>query len=180
MPNHDTNKSVPNVSANSDAPAQPRLPPARVRVRKPSAEAVVIAPTPQPPKRDYEVGYGKPPKHTQFKPGNRANPRGRPKESKNFKTIVGEELSQPVSARLSGRSVTMDVRRASTKAMIQKALAGNLQAWLALVKMEADAAPADVASKPATSEPLSPEVKRLLDQFLSELEGEGDKSGGRS
>jgi hypothetical protein len=28
---------------------------------------------------DYEVGYKKPPRHSQFKPGNRANPHGRGK-----------------------------------------------------------------------------------------------------
>ena len=27
---------------------------------------------------DYEVGYGKPPKHTQFKRGQSGNPNGRP------------------------------------------------------------------------------------------------------
>ena len=33
------------------------------------------------PKSGYTVGYGKPPLHTRFKPGNRANPRGRPRRS---------------------------------------------------------------------------------------------------
>ena len=28
---------------------------------------------------DYEIGYKKPPRHSQFKPGNRANPHGRGK-----------------------------------------------------------------------------------------------------
>jgi len=28
---------------------------------------------------DYEVGYKKPPRHSQFKPGNRGNPKGRGK-----------------------------------------------------------------------------------------------------
>ena len=30
-----------------------------------------------------EVGYGKPPKHSQFKPGQSGNPQGRPKGSRN-------------------------------------------------------------------------------------------------
>ena len=29
---------------------------------------------------DYKVGYKKPPRHSQFKPGNRANPHGRGKQ----------------------------------------------------------------------------------------------------
>lgn len=36
----------------------------------------------RPPASDYEVGYGKPPQQTRFKPGQSGNPRGRPKGAK--------------------------------------------------------------------------------------------------
>jgi hypothetical protein len=36
---------------------------------------------------DYEIGYGKPPKHSQFKKGVCANPRGRPRRRD---TQIGE------------------------------------------------------------------------------------------
>ena len=42
---------------------------------------------------NYIVGYGKPPDHTQFKPGQSGNPHGRRKGSKNYRTIVGEIMS---------------------------------------------------------------------------------------
>jgi len=47
-------------------------------------------------KRDYEVGYGKPPRHTQFKKGQSGNPRGRPSGSKNLSTLVIEALNELV------------------------------------------------------------------------------------
>jgi len=46
--------------------------------------------------RDYQVGYGKPPRHTRFKRGQSGNPRGRPRESKNLPTLLAEALNQRV------------------------------------------------------------------------------------
>ena len=41
----------------------------------------------------HAVGFGKPPMHTRFKPGQSGNPRGRPKHSRNLKTIIQEVLT---------------------------------------------------------------------------------------
>jgi hypothetical protein len=56
----------------------------------PSNSAVAEAP--------YDVGYGKPPKHTQFKPGHSGNPRGRRRGQQNFKTVIKQG---PISSRRS-------------------------------------------------------------------------------
>src|SRR4029078_7462453 len=39
----------------------------------------------------YDVGYGKPPAETRFKPGQSGNPRGRPKGAKNKLPALNEE-----------------------------------------------------------------------------------------
>jgi hypothetical protein len=44
----------------------------------------------------YQVGYGKPPKHTQFKLGESGNPQGRSKGTKNLKTDLAEELCEKI------------------------------------------------------------------------------------
>ena len=41
-----------------------------------------------PPSRDYDVGYGKPPASTRFKPGQSGNPKGRPKGALNRKLTL--------------------------------------------------------------------------------------------
>ncbi len=47
-------------------------------------------------KRDYEVGYGKPPRQTRFEKGQSGNPRGRPGGSKNLSTLLREALNELV------------------------------------------------------------------------------------
>ena len=44
----------------------------------------------------YEIGYKKPPKHSQFKKGQIANPLGRPRGAKSLSTLVDEALSAQI------------------------------------------------------------------------------------
>ena len=46
-------------------------------------EVTAQAEQPTTAPKQYEVGYGKPPKSTQFKPGRSGNPKGRTKGSRN-------------------------------------------------------------------------------------------------
>lgn len=54
-------------------------------------------------RKEYEVGWKKPPKEHQFKSGNNANPRGRPKGSKNLATKIAEALNQKISVLRHGK-----------------------------------------------------------------------------
>jgi len=55
------------------------------------------------PRGDYEVGKGRQPKHSRFKPGQSGNPKGRPKHAKNAKTILKQINEEPVAVRHGGR-----------------------------------------------------------------------------
>lgn len=59
--------------------------------------------------KDYEVGYGRPPRHTQFKKGKSGNPKGRPKASKNVGSMLEEIFFRkiPISDGGVRREVTM-------------------------------------------------------------------------
>ena len=77
---------------------------------------------------DYEVGYGKPPKHTRFQPGQSGNPRGRPKRTKNLKTDLMEELGEKIVVREGGRPQKVSKQRALLKSVVNRAIQGDARA----------------------------------------------------
>jgi hypothetical protein len=84
---------------------------------------------------DYEVGYGKPPKHTRFKPGQSGNPRGRPKGTKNLKTDLMEELGEKILIREGDHARQVSKQRALVKALLTRALKGDVRAANLLLSM---------------------------------------------
>jgi hypothetical protein len=83
--------------------------------------------------RDYDVGYGKPPKTTRFQKGQSGNPKGRPKGSKNLSTLLEEELEQPVLITENGRRKKITKRRASMKQLVNRAASGEHRALQILI-----------------------------------------------
>lgn len=83
----------------------------------------------------YTVGYRKPPVHTRFRPGRSGNPKGRPKQSRNFKTELVEELFERVLVKEGGRAKKVTKQRAMLKAMSAKAMSGNVSAFLSIVNL---------------------------------------------
>lgn len=51
---------------------------------------------------EYKVGYGKPPKHTQFRKGQSPNPNGRPKYRKAVATIAQDMLNEKIDVKVNG------------------------------------------------------------------------------
>jgi hypothetical protein len=78
--------------------------------------------------RDYDVGYGKPPRHTRFKKGRSGNPKGRPKGAKNSTTLLNEALSEPVVITHNGRRKTVSKKQAIMMQIVNKAASGDHRA----------------------------------------------------
>ncbi|MCW3476405.1 DUF5681 domain-containing protein [Limobrevibacterium gyesilva] len=85
--------------------------------------------------RDYAVGRGRPPRHTQFKKGQSGNPAGRPKGARNLRAEMLQELLSDVTARENGRSIKVSKTRLIAKALIAKAAAGDMKAAALLLDL---------------------------------------------
>ena len=79
-------------------------------------------------KRDYEIGYGRPPKSTRWKPGQSGNPLGRKKGSKNNSSLWREVMEEKVEITEGGRLRRISVREAAMRVVRNKALKGDLKA----------------------------------------------------
>ncbi len=77
---------------------------------------------------DYEVGYGKPPKHSRFSKGQSGNARGRKKGSRNFQTDLEEVLEARVSIKENGHARKVTSQQAALRRLREKALAGDPRA----------------------------------------------------
>ena len=88
---------------------------------------------------DNEVGYKKPPCHSQFRPGNRANPHGRGKrEQRTEAEIVHEIMTQRVTFVEGGKSKRAPRITLMIKSLGAAALKGDFGAAEALLKIRKD------------------------------------------
>ena len=123
----------------------------------------------QKPRGDYEVGYGRPPVATRFKPGQCANPKGRPKGSKNLATIAREKLDAKVKVREGGRDRLMSKREIGVTKLVNKfAETGDLKILLALAKLaeETDGPAAHARAVVPVEEREEASNAAILDWFL--------------
>ena len=77
---------------------------------------------------DYEVGYGKPPRHTRFELGRSGNPRGRPGGSKNLSTLLREALKEPVIVVENGRRRKITKRQAIITQLVNQSAKADWRA----------------------------------------------------
>jgi len=112
----------------------------------------------------YEVGYKKPPKHTQFKKGQSGNKRGRPKHRvklSDFEEAFDKALSAYITVSENGTVHQIKKLHALATQTVNKALKGNHQATNLVLSMFARRETAASGEQP---------MGQTDDEFKSELE----------
>jgi hypothetical protein len=99
------------------------------------------SPTPQPSAdlslesepRSFAVGYGRPPVHSRFKPGQSGNRKGRAKQSRNMRTIVQQVLNEDMQIREGGRVRRMSAMEALVRTTLTRSFKGDPKALVSLI-----------------------------------------------
>jgi hypothetical protein len=85
---------------------------------------------------DYDIGYRKPPKKSQFKPGISGNLKGRPKRGPStIAKIIHSVLSAPIEYREKGRIKAASRHELSVKMLVERAIKGEVVAAELLLKV---------------------------------------------
>lgn len=82
-----------------------------------------------------DVGYKKPPRHSQFKPGKSGNPAGRPKGKKNLKTLLEQRLRKTVTIMEKGRKKTLTMGELVVAKLVADAASGDALARKDLIRL---------------------------------------------
>ena len=114
---------------------------------------------------DYAVGFRRPPLHTRFKPGVSGNPSGRPKDSKNFKTLLHSILNEQISLQEGSQSRKISKAEAIMRRLIIGALKGESRDLHALFRLAEQTGQFDEAPE------LPTRIERII---IRPLPPEGD------
>jgi hypothetical protein len=96
----------------------------------------------RPKSRRHDVGYRRPPKETQFKPGTSGNPKGRPTGTRSPGAILRAIVEQKVSVTESGKTRRISALEVTFRRLTTDAMRGDQKAirlLLSLVERYGDA-----------------------------------------
>jgi Family of unknown function (DUF5681) len=90
---------------------------------------------------DDDIGYGRPPKQSQFKPGVSGNPKGHPKrEPTDVPEVIKNTLNAPIQVRHQGRTRTVTRTEVGLKKLVDNAVRGDLTAAATLLQVRTQTA----------------------------------------
>jgi hypothetical protein len=112
------------------------------------------------------VGYGRPPVHTRFKPGESGNPKGRKKGQRNVKTVLTETLNQRITIRQGERTRSVTKLDGIILTVVTNAIKGDPKAIAPLLAIMRSTGMVGEAPEAAEPQRLTADDEALLADFL--------------
>ena len=109
----------------------------------PVDDAAAGTPNPSVPEPTYEVGYGKPPKHSRFKPGQSGNLKGKPKGARSLKSLIRRALEEKVAVKTNGKRDKATKREVIATQIVNQAVRGDTKATKFVMDIEEPAKATD-------------------------------------
>jgi hypothetical protein len=123
----------------------------------------------------YEIGYRRPPPAGQFKKGSSGNPKGRPKGSHNFVTLLEQELAQTIVVNENGRKKSVTRLQAMVKRLVAGALQGDQKSMLTLFEVLRRTGQLENTEAQAL---LPANYEEVLEAYVRSRRAESKNSGG--
>ena len=114
-----------------------------------------------------DVGYGRPPQATRFKPGQSGNPRGRPKGSVNLGTALNRTMRERIVIVEQGRRKTISKAEAIAKQAANRAVSGDPVFTRLVIQMSQWAVP--LAEEVALGSRLDADDKAVMQSLLARM-----------
>jgi Family of unknown function (DUF5681) len=125
----------------------------------------------------YEVGYGKPPKDTQFKKGSSGNPKGRPKKALDFDLELLRQSKAIIVINENGRPRRISKHEAVSMQLINKAASGYIPALRTYVdRYERALEKAALLEAKRSHDRIKRPLSSMTDDELDELYEEAKKA----
>jgi hypothetical protein len=121
---------------------------------------------------EYDIGYGKPPVASRFKPGQSGNPKGRDKAVKNIRTIVEAEGAARVKIVEGGRTRWVTKLEAAIMRLHAKALSGETRAIEKLIELNIRISGLG-AERDDDGDDLSTDDQAIYDALMGQRDGGG-------
>ena len=121
---------------------------------------------------DYEVGYGKPPKHSRWEKGQSGNPKGRPKGSRGLKSDLDRVLRKVLTIEGRGTTLKGTTQLLALEMLARRAATGDVRSIKSLIDLILTVfGPGD---RGGDRERLSDRDQKLFDNWIASL---GDETG---
>lgn len=131
----------------------------------------------KPRSSSSQVGFGQPPEHTRFQPGQSGNPAGRPKGSRSFKTELRNALAAEVVVQIDGRQQRISKFRAVVERLMSNASKGDFKAAALIVELGQKI---DLEPLSATNDQIaiSSDDQIILDRYVTLAASKMARKGG--
>jgi hypothetical protein len=128
----------------------------------------------KPSSRTSKIGFGQPPEHSRFKPGQSGNPAGRPRGRRNIKTELFDELSEIVEVSEKGIKREVTKLRALVKSAVARAANGDVRMLALLLDKALETTEPDHSIDTITD----PGDREILSRYNARILAKQNRDGG--